>query len=128
MAGTAARRWWPVLLMASCFPVANAATLTITSGTLGSGAGTPAACASAPTVVQNLGTLTNATNIVSVDLSGIEAGCGGGAVRLTLYNNTNAAQEATQAIPAGGGSVTLTLPTPVPLKDSHFVAVTVQGP
>ena len=128
MAGTALRRWWPVLLVAFCLPVASAATLSITGGTVGSGAGTPAACASAPTVVQNLGTLVNATNVVSVDLSGIAAECGGGTARLTLLNGTDAAQEATQTIPAGGGSVNLTLPTPVPLKESHFVSVTLQGP
>ena len=128
MVGMAVRRWWQVLIMALCFPVASAATLSITGATIGSGTGMPAACASAPTVAQNLGTLVNATNVVSVDVSGIAASCGGGTVRLTLYNNTEAAQEATQAIPGGGGSVNLTLPTPVPLKDSHFVAVTLQGP
>lgn len=128
MAGTAVRRWWPVLLMVFCLPVASAATLSITGGTVGSGVGTPAACASAPTVVQNLGTLLNATNVVSVDVSGIGANCGGGTVRLTLFNGSAAAQEATQAIPAGGGSVNLALPSPVPLKDSHFLAVTLQGP
>ena len=128
MAGTALRRWWPVLLVAFCVPVASAATLSITGGTVGSGGATPAPCAPAPSVVQNLGTLLNATNIVSVDVSGIEAACGGGTVRLTLFNGTDAAQEATGAIPAEGGSVNLTLPTPVPLKASHFVAVTLQGP
>lgn len=128
MAGTAVRRWWPVLLMVFCLPVASAATLSITGGTVGSGVGTPAACASAPTVVQNLGTLLNATNVVSVDVSGIGANCGGGTVRLTLFNGSAAAQEATRTIPAGGGSVNLTLPSPVPLNDSHFLAVTLQGP
>jgi len=128
MVGTAVRRWWPVLLVVSCLPVASAATLAITGGTIGSGAGTLAACVSSPTVVQNLGTLLNATNVVSVDVSGIGADCGGGTVRLTLFNGSAAAQESAGEIPAGGGSVNLTLPSPVPLKDSHFVAVTLQGP
>jgi hypothetical protein len=129
MVGTAVRRWWPVLLVVSCLPVASAATLAITGGTIGSGAGTPAACVSSPTVVQNVGTASpNTTNVVSVDVSGIVAACGGGTVRLTVYNNTDAAQESAGEIPAGGGSVNLTLPSPVPLKDSHFVAVTLQGP
>jgi hypothetical protein len=128
MAGTALRRWWPVLLVALCAPVASAATVAITGGTIGSGAAAPAPCAPAAAVDQNLGTLLNATNVVSVEVSGIAADCGGGTVRLTLFNGTNTAQEATRTIPAGGGAVTLTLPTPVPLKDSHFIAVTLQGP
>ncbi|HKY77351.1 MAG TPA: hypothetical protein VJS45_14485 [Acidimicrobiia bacterium] len=129
MVGTAVRRWWPVLLMVLCFPVASAATLSITGGTLGSGTAKPGTCDSAPTVVQNVGTASpNTTNIVSVDVSGIVAACGGGTVRVAVYNNTDAVQEATKAIPAGGGSVNLPLTTGVPLKDSHFVAVTLQGP
>ena len=129
MAWRAPQRWWPVLLVALVFPVAAAATLSVTSGTLGSGVGIPATCDSGtPTVVQNVGTLLNATNIVSVDVSGIVSACGGGTIKVTLYNGTDAEQEATTAIPAGGGSVNLGLSTPVPLKDSHFVAVTLQGP
>jgi len=129
MAIRAMKRWWPVLFLVFGFPVAAAATLSVTGGPLGSGAGSPAACDSSPTVVQNVGTASpNTTNIVSVDVSGIVAACGGGTVRVTVYNNTDAAQEATKAIPAGGGSVNLTLTTPVALKEAHLVSVTLQGP
>jgi len=129
MAKRAVKRWWPILLLVFGLPVAAAATLSITTGTLGSGSGATATCDSSPTVVQNVGTASpNTTNIVSVDVSGIVAACGGGTVRVALYNNTNAVQEATKAIPAGGGSVNVPLTTAVPLKDSHFVAVTLQGP
>jgi hypothetical protein len=129
MANRAMKRWWPILLLVFGFPVAAAATLSLTGGTLGSGVGTPAACHSSPTVVQNVGTATpNTTNVVSVDVSGIVAACGGGTVQVTVYNNTDAAQEATKAIPAGGGSVNLTLTTPVALKEAHLVSVTLQGP
>jgi hypothetical protein len=106
----AARRWQPV-------------------PQLGSGRGNPATCDSAPTVVQNVGTDSpNTTNVVSVDVSGIVAACGGGTVRVAVNNNANAVQEVTKPIPAGGGSVNLPLTTPVPLKDAHLVAVTLQGP
>ena len=129
MARRPTKRWWPILLMVLGFPVAAAATLSITTGTLGSGAGTAATCDSSPTVVQNVGTANpDTTNIVSVDVSGIVAACGGGSVWVTLSNNTDPVQEATKVIPAGGGSVNLPLTTAVPLKDSHFVAVTLQGP
>lgn len=128
MVGTAVRRWWPALLVVFGFPVASAATLSVTGGTLASGTGAPAACVSAPTVVQNLGILLNATNVVSVDVSNIGADCGGGTIRLTLFNGSAAAQESAREIPAGGGTVNMPLPSPVPLKDSQFVAVTLQGP
>jgi hypothetical protein len=130
MARKAIKRWWPILLVVLGFPIAGAASLALTGGVLGSGVGAPATCLSAsPTVVQNVGTVSpNTTNVVSVDVGGIVAGCGGGTVRVTVFNNTDAAQEATKAIPAGGGSVNLALTTPVALKDAHLVSVTLQGP
>jgi hypothetical protein len=130
MAGRATKRWWPILLVVLGFPVAGAASLSLAGGVLGSGVGSPAPCFSgSPTVVQNVGTVSpNTTNVVSVDVGGIVAGCGGGTVRVTVFNSTDAAQEATKAIPAGGGSVNLTLTTPVALKDVHLVSVTLQGP
>ena len=130
MARKATKRWWPILLVVLGIPVAAAASLTLTGGVLGSGVGAPATCLSgSPTIVQNVGTASpNTTNVVSVNVSGIASDCGGGTVRVTVNNNTDPAQEVTGAIPGGGGSVNLTLATPVPLKDAHFVAVTLQGP
>jgi hypothetical protein len=111
-------------------PVAAAATVGLTSGNLGSGSGAPAPCDSGtPSVVQNVGTASpNTTNIVSADVGGIVAACGGGTVKVSVYNATDAVQEATAAVPSGGGTVTVTFGTPVPLKESHLVAVSVQGP
>jgi hypothetical protein len=130
MAGSAKRRWW--LLAASLFalPMAAAATLTISDGTVGSGMGTPGTCESGVmTVNQNVGTVSpNTTNVVSLDVSGIGAACAGGTVWVTLSNNADPVQEASATIPAGGGSVNLPLTTAVPLKDAHFLAVTLQGP
>lgn len=129
MARRATKRWWPILLVVLGFPVAAAASLSLTGGVLGSGVGAPATCLSgSPTVVQKVGTVINPNKIVSVDVGGIVAGCGGGTVRVTVFNGTDAAQEATKAIPAGGGSVNLTLGTPVALKEAHLVSVTLQGP
>ncbi len=130
MTGRAMKGWWPILLIVVGLPVAGAATLPVTDQTIGSGSGTPATCESGSSnVVQNVGSVSpNTTNIVSIDVSGIAAACGGGTVRVALYNNTDPVQEATRAIPAGGGSVNVPLATAVPLKDSHFVSVTLQGP
>lgn len=119
-----------ILLFSLGLPLAAAATLSVTNGTLGAGVGNPAACHSGtPNVVQNVGTVSpNTTNIVSVDVSGIAAACAGGTVQVAVNNNTDAVQEASKAIPAGGGTVNVTLTTPVALKDAHLVAVTLQGP
>jgi len=127
MVRRSAKRWWPVLLVALALPLgAAAAALTVSGGTLGSGAGNPATCdTGSPAVVQNVGT--GSTNIVSVDVSGIAAACGGGTVKVALFNNVDAVQEATAAIPAGGGTVNVSF-TPVALKDSHLLSVTLQGP
>jgi hypothetical protein len=120
---------WAVVVIALSLPVAAAATVGLTSGALGSGSAVPATCDSgAPAVVQNIGSSPNTTNIVTVDVSGIVSACGGGTLKVSLYNATDAVQEATAAIPAGGGTVTVTFGTAVPLKESHFVAVSLQGP
>jgi hypothetical protein len=110
--------------------VAAAATVGLTSGNLGSGSGVPATCDSGtPSAVQNVGSSSpNTTNIVTVDVSGIASACGGGTLKVSLYNAVDAVQEATAAIPAGGGTVTVTFGTAVPLKESHLVAVSLQGP
>ena len=130
MARKATKRWWPILLVVLGFPIAGAASLSLTGGVLGSGAGAPATCLSgSPTVVQNVGTANpNTTNIVSVDVSGIASACGGGTVNVAVKNGTDPVQEATKAIPAGGGTVNVPLTTAVPLKDAHSVAVTLDGP
>ena len=130
MAWRTAKRWWPVVPFLFCLPVAAAATLSVANGGLGAGVGSPAACESgALTVAQNVGTASpNTTNVVSVDVSGIASACGGGTVMVAVYNNTATAQEASKAIPAGGGTVNLTLTTPVALKEAHLVSVTLQGP
>ena len=130
MAGRSTKRWWLVLLAILGLPVAAAATLSLTGGTLGSGVATPATCLSgSPLVLQNVGKASpNTTNIVSVDVSGIASTCGGGTARVAVKNTTDPVQEATAAIPAGGGTVNVPLATPVALKDAHSVAVTLQGP
>jgi hypothetical protein len=130
MARRATKRWWPILLVVLGFPVAGAASLSLTGGVLGSGVGAPATCLSgSPTVVQNVGTANpDTTNVVSVDVSGIASACGGGTVHVAVKNGTDPVQEATKAIPAGGGTVNVPLTTAVPLKDAHFVAVTLEGP
>lgn len=125
-----APKGWAAVVAAAGLPVAAAATVGLTSGNLGSGSGVPATCDSGtPSAVQNVGSSSpNTTNIVTVDVSGIASACGGGTLKVSLYNAVDAVQEATAAIPAGGGTVTVTFGTAVPLKESHLVAVSLQGP
>jgi hypothetical protein len=126
--GRRATTGWGLLLLAVGIPVVSAAGMTLVDGTL-AGRGTPATCDSgAPTVVQNVGTGGNATNVVSLDVSGIVSACGGGTLKVSVSNGADAVQEATKAIPGGGGTVNVTLGTAVPLTEAHFVAVTLQGP
>jgi hypothetical protein len=126
----APKRWAVIVLAAVSLPVAAAATVSLTSGTLGSGSAVPATCDSGtPGILQSVGSSSpNTTNIVTVDVSGIVSACGGGTLKVSLYNAVDTVQEATATIPAGGGTVTVTFGTPVALKESHLVAVSLQGP
>ena len=113
------------LLLAVGFPVASAATLGVAAGTLGAGRGVPGACLSAATtVVQNV----PKANVESVDVTGVDPGCGGGTAKVTVDNGRDAAVQGTVTVPAGGGRVTVTLAQAVELLEAVFVAVSVQGP
>ena len=55
--------------------------------------------------------------IVSVSVSGIASGCSGSTLSVTVNNGlTNSSGSAT--VPAGGGAVTVTLSSPVALRDA----------
>jgi hypothetical protein len=125
-----APKLWPFALLGSAgVALASGAALPVGSGGLGAGQNLIAACDSgAPTVTQNIGSAGDATNVVSVSVSGLSAACATGLVKVTLSNGADPAQEATQTIPSGGGTVNLTFATPVALKEVHFVAVSLQGP
>jgi hypothetical protein len=104
--------------------VASAARLTVGDGAIAAGKGAPAVCdADGVTVTQNV----SGTSVATVDVAGIAADCAGGTVKVTVRNGTDPASEGTATIPAGGGTVTVTLATAVPLKDSHLV-VFLEGP
>ncbi|MGH9036647.1 MAG: hypothetical protein ACRD0O_12870 [Acidimicrobiia bacterium] len=124
-----ARRWswWPWLVGAAvaAVAVASAARLTVSDGAIAAGKGAPAVCdADGVTVAQ----VVSGTSVASVDVAGIAADCAGGTVKVTVRNGTDTAQEGTATIPAGGGSVNVSLASPVPLKDSHLIGVFLQGP
>jgi hypothetical protein len=101
---------WPRLLVLLVLGVAGAgvgaaASLSFSSATLGAArVATPRCTAAGLTVFQNL----SAGTVVSVTVGGLPAACGTATLRVTVDNGTvNAAGSA--AVPAGGGSVTVTL-------------------
>lgn len=124
-----AREGWSLLVLVAAIPVAAAATVTVIDGTLAAGQATVPRCDTAvPAVVQNIGTGGDAASVVSVNVSGIDAACGGGLLKVSVFNGSDTVREATKVIPAGGGTVNVVLDTPVPLKQSHFLSVALEGP
>lgn len=85
--------------------VGAAASLTVSSDTLGAASAAMPRCTTAGLgIVQNLA----AGTVVSVMVSGIPATCGGAVLQATVNNGiTSGSGSAT--VPAGGGAVTVTL-------------------
>jgi hypothetical protein len=85
--------------------IGAAASLGLSSGSLGAAAVPAPRCTTAAlSVLQTL----SASNVASVTVGGIPSSCGGATLQVTVNNGTaNASGSA--AVPAGGGSVTVTL-------------------
>jgi hypothetical protein len=66
-------------------------------------------------------------NIVSVTVAGIASACEAGSLSLT-FDNGAANSGGTGTVPAGGGSLTITLGTAVALDDAGEADVTIAGP
>ncbi|MGH8991272.1 MAG: hypothetical protein ACRDZ7_07080 [Acidimicrobiia bacterium] len=125
----ARRRWrWAGLAGAAlvAFGFASAAKLTVGDGSIAAGKGAPGACdADGVTAYQ----VVSGTSVSAVELGGVDAACAGGTVRVTVHNGgPDPAREGTATIPAGGGTVTVTLASAVPLKDSHMIGIFLQAP
>ena len=104
--------------------IGAAASLNLTSGTLGANSLTTPRCTTA-----NLSVLQNLTgnNVASVTITGLPAACGGGTLQAAVNNGTaNSAGSA--AVPVGGGSVTVTLAAAVPVSEAAETDVVVVGP
>jgi hypothetical protein len=97
------------VLITSGVVVGAAASLGLASGTLGAArTATPRCTAAGLSVAQNL----SGTSVASVTVGTLPSGCGGATMQVTVNNGaTNSSGSA--AVPAGGGSVTVTLTAPV---------------
>jgi hypothetical protein len=94
-----------LLLAAISASVGVAASVAMTTGSIGAARVAPARCVSAPlTLVPTL----VGTTWTAVVVSGIPASCAGGTLQLTV--NTGATSSSASAVvPAGGGTMTMTL-------------------
>jgi len=100
--------FWFLALCAAAAVIAAAASLAVSSVSLGATTvATPRCTAAGLSVIQNLSALT----VASISVSGLPAACGGATIQVTLNNGvTNSSGSAT--VPAGGGSVTVALAVP----------------
>ena len=74
-------------------------------------------------VVQNL----SGTNVVSLTVGGIAAGCGGGTMQVTLHNGS-ASSTGSATVPGGGGSLTVSLAPSIAATVAERVDIAVTGP
>ena len=111
-------------LTAACAVVGLAASVAVSSGSLGASTiSVPRCTAAALSVLQNL----TAGTVVSVTVSGLPAGCGGATLQVTV-NNGLANSSGSAAIAAGGGATTVTLAVPVAVTASEQTDLVAIGP
>jgi hypothetical protein len=100
------RRLIGILAVGASAPlIALAASVVLTSNGLGAGSASSPRCVSADvSVIQNL----SGSNVASVTVGSLPAGCGGATLYVTLNNGSTSGGGST-TVPAGGGSATVTL-------------------
>ena len=117
----------PVLavgILATSVGVALAASLSLGANSLGAASASTPRCTTA-----GLGVLQvlSGSNVVSVTVSSLPAGCGGATLQATLNNGTTSSSGST-TVPAGGGSVTVTLGSAIALGQVDEVDIVITGP
>jgi hypothetical protein len=117
----------PVLALgvtAASIGVALAASLSMGSNALGAAmASTPRCTAAGLGVLQVL----SGSNVVSVTVSSLPSGCGGATLQATLNNGTTSSSGST-TVPAGGGSVTVTLASAIAIGQVDEIDLVLTGP
>jgi hypothetical protein len=113
-----------LLVAAGAMVVGAAASLSFAAGALGASAVTPARCTSAALTITPTLTVAAWTDVV---VSGVPAACGGATLQLTVdTGSTNAS--GTAVVPAGGGSVTVTLPVAQTVIAAMQIDLVLLGP
>ena len=101
-----------------------AASLAMSSGTLGANVVTVQRCMSTgPSVIQNL----SGSTVVSVTVSGLPSTCGGATIQATIDNHTTSAS-GSSTVPVGGGSVTVTFASAPAASTAEQIDVVITGP
>ena len=104
--------------------VAYAASLSFGGGSLGmASTSTPRCTNTGLGVIQNL----SGSNVLSVTVSGLPSGCGNATLQVTL-NNAITSSGGSATVPAGGGSVTVTLGTAVAMSTTEEIDLVLTGP
>jgi hypothetical protein len=113
-----------VVLLAVGVSPAFAATLSIGSGSVGMGAVSAPRCTTAGLgVIQNL----SGSSVISVTVTALPSGCAAATLQVTLNNQTTSSG-GSATVPAGGGSVTVSLGTAVAISANEEVDLVLTGP
>jgi len=112
-----------LVVVAGSAVVGRAANLGGTSHTIGAGTASIVPCATVGITM----TETGGATITSITLTNIPAACGGAALVATFNNNAAATSTASGTVPAGGGSMTLTLSASIALTDASQVDIVMTG-
>jgi hypothetical protein len=104
--------------------VGHATTIGTASTTVGAGRANVARCdTDGVTVTQVL----TGNNVTVVAVAGIASACGTGSLSATINNGTTSST-GVATVPAGGGSMPVTLASAVGMKDSDEIDVAITGP
>ena len=117
-----------LILLAALAPigaaVALAASVTLNRDAIGAASiSTPRCTTAGLAVVQNL----TVSNVVSATVTNIPASCANSTIQVTV-NNLVTSSGGSATVPAGGGSVTVTLAVPVALAVINEVDLVMTGP
>jgi hypothetical protein len=112
------------LLTGAALVTGHAASVALSTQTVGMArVGVPRCVTGASTVLSNL----SGSSIVSVTISGLPSACGGATAQAAVNNGTTSSS-GTATVPAGGGSVTVTLATAVAASTTYQTDVVLTGP
>jgi hypothetical protein len=104
--------------------VALAASLTLNGDAIGAASiSTPRCTTAGLAIVENL----TVSNVVSATVTNIPASCANATIQVTV-NNLVTSSGGSATVPAGGGSVTVTLAAPVALAAVNAVDLVMTGP
>ena len=104
--------------------VGAAASVTLATGSLGAAKVTVPRCTtSAYYVTQNLAV----NNVVSITLTAVPAACGGATALVTL-NNMTTSSSGSGTVPAGGGSITVSIASAIAATTIEEIDIVLVGP